>query len=94
MTRRGAHRDDRTSLSTQEQRIKQTASSPGGERVEIFRDVESGRRDVRPEYMRMLAYVVEHSIDVVLVQYLDRFGRNPKEILSRIWQLQEQGVTV
>ncbi len=27
-------------------------------------------------------------------QYLDRFGRNPREILQRSWDLQDHGVTV
>ena len=42
----------------------------------------------------MVNYVLEEDIDVVLVQYLDRFGRRPQEILSRIWTLGEQGVSV
>lgn len=32
--------------------------------------------------------------DLIVVQFLDRFGRHPKEILRRIWSLQEAGVTV
>ena len=43
---------------------------------------------------RMLKYVLGEDVDVVLVQYLDRLGRNPKEILSRIWALDEYGVSV
>ena len=62
--------------------------------VQTFVDVLSGRRDDRPEYQRMVEFVKAGGADVIVVQYLDRFGRNPKEILSRIWQLQEYGVTV
>ena len=29
-----------------------------------------------------------------MVKFLDRFGRNPREILRRYWELQEHGVTV
>ena len=87
-------REDRSSLGTQEARIRAEVSTRDGILVKLFCDVESGRRDDRPEYQRMVRYVLEEDVDVVLVQYLDRFGRNPKEILSRIWELEEHGVSV
>ena len=86
--------EDRSSLETQEARIRATVSNRDGILVKLFCDVESGRRDDRPEYQKMLEYVLDEDVDVVLVQYLDRFGRNPKEILSRIWALDEYGVSV
>jgi len=87
-------KEDRSSLGTQEARIRAAVSNRDGILVKLFRDVESGRRDDRPEYQQMLRYVLEEDVDVVLVQFLDRFGRNPKEILSRIWALAEHGVSV
>jgi hypothetical protein len=33
-------------------------------------------------------------VDAVVVQFLDRFGRNPREILGRIWELEGLGVLV
>ena len=42
----------------------------------------------------MLGYVEEGGADVIVVQFLDRFGRNPREILQRFWQLQGHGVSV
>ncbi len=36
----------------------------------------------------------EGGADVIVVQFLDRFGRNPREILQRYWQLQDHGVSV
>lgn len=86
--------DGRSSLETQEQRIRAFAIETGGVVVRLFCDVDSGRRDDRPEYRKMLDYAAAHDIDAVLVQYLDRFGRNPKEILSRIWQLRDRGIKV
>jgi len=44
-------------------------------------DVVSGRRDDRKEYRRMVEYVLQGNAEVIVVQYLDRFGRNPREIL-------------
>lgn len=86
--------DGHQSLETQESRIRDSVSASGNLLIRVFRDVQSGRRDDRPEYQQMVRYVLEENIDVVLVQYLDRFGRNPKEILKRIWALQEHGVSV
>ncbi len=34
----------------------------------------------------MLDYVPTEKVDVVLVQYLDRFGRSPQEMMTRIWR--------
>ncbi len=48
-----------------------------------FTDVASGRKDDRIEYRGRLAYVVEHGIGNVVVSYLDRFCRNPREIVRR-----------
>lgn len=42
----------------------------------------------------MVRYVSEEGIEVVLARYLDRFGRHPKDFLSRIWELGEHGVAV
>lgn len=64
------------------------------ESVMKFTDVASGRRDDRAEYRKMLAYVVEHGVGNVVVLFLDRFGRNPREILRRYWELQEHGINV
>ena len=66
-----------SSLETQESRIRAVASENEGLVVKIFQDVQSGRRNDRIEYQNMVRYVLEERVDVVLVQYLDRFGRNP-----------------
>lgn len=83
-----------SSLETQETRIRAVASANDGLVVRLFQDVQSGRRNDRIEYQNMVKYVLEEDVDVVLVQYLDRFGRNPQEILQRIWELKDHGVSV
>jgi site-specific DNA recombinase len=62
--------------------------------VSTFTDVVSGRRDDRQEYQRMVEFVMNGGAVIVVVKFLDRFGRNPREILRRYWELQEHGVTV
>lgn len=59
-----------------------------------FTDVASGRKDDRREYRRMLEHVAQEGVGNVVVLFLDRFGRNPREILRRYWELQERGTTV
>ena len=62
--------------------------------VTTFTDVVSGRKDDRAQYRAMLNYVVQNGVGNVVVLFLDRFGRNPREILRRYWELEEQGITV
>ena len=42
----------------------------------------------------MVEYAIQGNTDVIVFQYLDRFGRNPREILQRYWELQDAGVSV
>ncbi|MDP3062490.1 MAG: recombinase family protein, partial [Chloroflexota bacterium] len=83
-----------SSLETQEERFRLHCQRHGYTAVATFTDVKSGRRDDRHEYQRMLAYIPDAQANVIVVQWLDRFGRKPREILRRYWALEEQGVAV
>ena len=82
------------SLETQEASFRAYCTTHGLTPLATFTDVQSGRRDDRVQYQAMLRYVVEHDIGHVVVLFLDRFGRNPREILRRYWELEERGITV
>ena len=82
------------SLEVQQARFQDYCERDHLAPLAVFIDVASGRKDDRPEYQRMLDYVARNRVDVVAVLFLDRFGRNPREILRRYWQLQEAGTTV
>ena len=86
--------NNHSSLETQESRYKEYCQRNELLPVCQFVDVVSGRRDDRKEYRRMVEYVLQGNADVIVVQYLDRFGRNPREILQRYWELQDAGVSV
>lgn len=47
-------------------------------------DQDSGRKDDRSDYQPMVEAARAGMFDVVVVQFLDRFGRRPKELLPRI----------
>ncbi len=64
------------------------------EPVKTFTDIASGRKNNRQEYRSMLDYVTREGIGNVVVLFLDRFGRNPEEMLTRYWVLKEQGIKV
>lgn len=83
-----------SSLPEQEARIGVYCAADNLALVASFTDIVTGKRDNRPEYLRMVKYVLDGGADVVVVQWLDRFGRNAREILRRIWELQEAGVSV
>ena len=83
-----------SSLETQEARNRNYCERNGLAVTEIFTDIVTGRRDDRKEYQRMVASARQGGADVIVVQFLDRFGRNPREILRRFWELEESGVSV
>jgi DNA invertase Pin-like site-specific DNA recombinase len=82
------------SLPEQENRITGYCAAEGLSLVGSFTDIQTGKRDDRAEYRRMVQFALDGDADVVVVRWLDRFGRNPREILRRVWQLQEAGVEV
>jgi len=90
----GQSGEHHVSLDTQREHFVSYCQSQGLVAVRMFTDVATGRKDNRKEYQLMLRFLQDKTADVVVVQYLDRFGRNPKEILRRIWALQEVGVEV
>ena len=79
------------SLETQEASFRGYCTAKHLTPVANFTDIQGGRRDDRIQYQAMLRYVVEHDVGHVVVLFLDRFGRNPREILRRYWDLEEQG---
>ena len=72
------------SLEVQEAEFKAHCQANSITPLRSFFDVASGRRDSRPQYNEMLQYVADNDVDFVVVLFLDRFGRNPKEI-RRFW---------
>ncbi len=82
------------SLEVQQAAFQQFCKAHLLQPVAIFTDVASGRKDDRVQYQAMLRYIVEHHVGAVVVLFLDRFGRNPKEILRRYWELEERGISV
>jgi site-specific DNA recombinase len=83
-----------SSLETQETSYLNFCKNHNITPINTFTDIASGRRDDRKEYRRMVDYVLQGGANTVIVKFLDRLGRNPREILRRIWELQEHGVTV
>ena len=83
-----------SSLETQETRFREYCQRYGLSPITTFIDIATGRRDDRKEYRCMVDYAKLGGADVIVVQFLDRFGRNPKEILQRYWELEAHGVSV
>jgi site-specific DNA recombinase len=83
-----------SSLETQEASYRNYCQLLGFSPIATFTDVVTGRRDDRKEYQHMIRFVLQGGADVVIVKFLDRFGRNPREILRRFWELQDHGIEV
>ena len=84
---------DGYSLSAQITVLENYAKSNGLEVVERYQDAGKSGKDIegRPEFMRMLAAISNHVIDVdyVLVFKLSRFGRSSLDTLTSLKTLQE-----
>jgi site-specific DNA recombinase len=83
-----------SSLATQEAHYSQYCQREGFAPTATFTDIITGRRDDRKEYLRMVEAAKNGEANVIVVQFLDRFGRNPREILQRYWELEAHGVSV
>ena len=86
--------DDHNSLESQHTEFHSYCLAHDLDPIATFTDAITGKRDDRKEYRRMLDYVASQGIGNVVVIFLDRFGRNPREILRRYWELEEQGIAV
>ncbi len=80
---------DGRSLPTQERNGLAVVAREGWALRGIYEDVQSGRRNDRPDYQRMLREIRADALDgrrrpVVLLGTLDRLGRNARERL-RCW---------
>lgn len=82
------------SLPVQRQRIEEYCRQKGWQLLHIYEDVQSGRRDDRQQYQAMLARIRKGDVSAVVVQWLDRFGRNTEEMLPRIWEMRRLKVDV
>jgi DNA invertase Pin-like site-specific DNA recombinase len=83
-----------TSLETQEAHARAYCESHGYALAQSFVDVQSSRSDNRTQYRLMLERALAGDADLIVVQFLDRFGRNPREILRRYWDLEEYWIRV
>ncbi|MFC2039036.1 recombinase family protein, partial [Chloroflexota bacterium] len=83
-----------SSLETQAFRFKEYCQRNNYVAITTYTDIVTGRRDDRKQYRSMVEFVKQGGADVIVVQFLDRFGRNPREILRRYWELEEYGVKV
>jgi len=74
--------EQHSSLETQESRFKEYCQRQGLLPDSQFVEAVSGRRDDRKEYRRMVEYALTGAAEVIVVQFLDRFGPNPERYCS------------
>src|SRR5699024_8284808 len=81
---------DNTSLKDQEDKIRMYAKLHDIVIDEIFIDkAVSGKSTDRPEYDKMMDYVKENNIDMIIVYKNDRIHRSLYNLLAMIYELQE-----
>lgn len=88
-------RDDRNSLPVQRERFLARCAERGYVPLgEPYVDVESGRRVSRKSYQRLLEDARRHMFDVVVVTFLDRFGRDQWETMRSLAELRSLGIDI
>lgn len=85
---------DRQSLPYQREAFTNRCAERGYTAGEIYVDVESGTKVGRIAYQRMLADAKAGQFDVLVVTYLDRFGRDQWEVMGALRDLRQANVTV
>lgn len=86
--------DAHVSLDVQQRRVESYCAAHGYELVSAYTDVQSGRRDDRPQYQEMLTTCRAGGIQHVVVMFFDRFGRTMRESMTRVWELEQLGIEV
>lgn len=59
-----------------------------------FQDIQSGRRDDRPDMLKLIAAIESEKIDILIVARIDRIGRDLESNSRLQKQLQRKGVKV
>lgn len=86
---------DNTSLKDQEDKIRMYAKLHDIKIDEMFIDkAVSGKSTDRPEYDKMMDYVKENDIDMIIVYKNDRIHRSLYNLLAMIYELQEHEVAL
>lgn len=86
---------DNTSLKDQEDKIRMYAKIHDIVIDKIFIDKAiSGKSTDRPEYYKMMDYVKENDIDMIIVYKNDRIHRSLYNLLAMIYELQEYDVSL
>ena len=86
---------DNTSLKDQEEKVRMYAKLHDIVIDEMFIDrAVSGKSTDRPEYDKMMNYVKENEIDMIIVYKNDRIHRSLYNLLAMIYELQEYEVAL
>lgn len=86
---------DNTSLKDQEDKIRMYCKLHDIEVDKIFIDkAVSGKSTDRPEYYKMMNYIKENDIDMIVVYKNDRIHRSLYNLLAMIYDLQESKIAL
>jgi site-specific DNA recombinase len=72
---------------------REAAKYPHQDRIS-FSDIQSGRKDDRPDFLRLIAAIESGKIDTLIITRIDRIGRDLESNSKLQKQLQRKGVRV
>jgi putative DNA-invertase from lambdoid prophage Rac len=83
---------DQQTIPMQIQDLKEYARLRKWEVTKVFEDKKSGATARRPQYSQLLNEARQRKFDGVLVWKIDRWGRNSRDIINSLHELDELGV--
>lgn len=72
---------------------REVAKYPEQDRLK-FADIQSGRKDDRPDFLKLIAAIEADKIDILIITRIDRIGRDVESNSRLQKQLQRKGVRV
>lgn len=88
-------KEDGYSPSTQLGKIRDYCRARGWTLMYVYRDLdESGRKEDRPDFQRMIERIKEGDIDYVVVYRVDRFSRSTRDFLYYLDILEQHGANL
>lgn len=82
------------SLAAQEDTCRRYCEAQGLEVVQVYTDAGQSAMKDRPQFERMLEYVLSDGISHVVATRIDRIGRSVKQLTDVIDKLEEAGVYI
>lgn len=90
----GQAQDGKHGLTRQRQSIEAWAKINHYKIVDVFKDIQSGRDEIRPSLLDAISLCMDTPVKTILIESMDRFARSLMVQLSLLAKLKEHNITL